>query len=324
MFALLRSKFYGIALAVPFFVVGSVVDLQAAPFDRFRDCDVCPEMIELPLGEFMMGAPEGESQQQVHFSNGSWQRVTPENPYIAYHEGPVHRVEIDVPFAMGVNEVTFEEWMACVADGGCNGYIPDPTELVLLDDGQIHEAEAVGRHPVRRVSFVDALSYLSWLNQKLGVNAYRLPTEAEWEYAARAGTQTAFAQGDWVTPDQVNFNGETTAENLNIPDLGYVSRWMPVPVDRLDAANLWGLRHMSGNIGEMTMSCWSPRHLGLATSSAYLEAAEGAASCAYNMRKGGDYGLLMDGSRLGARTKFGRETRVKMLGFRVVQQLPDR
>lgn len=270
-----------------------------------------------------MGAPAGESQQQVHFFNGRWRRATPENPYIAYHEGSVHAVKIDVPYALSINEVTYDEWMACVVDGGCNGYIPDPTELVMLTDGTIHEVVADGLHPVMRVSFDDALTYVAWLNRKLNQDLYRLPTEAEWEYAARAGTQTPFAQGDWVAPDQVNFNGTMTAENLEMPDLGYVERWMSVPVHRLDAANEWGFRHMSGNVAELTMSCWANRHVGLNTQSAYIALAMSESDCMYVVGKGGASSELMDGSRLGTRTKSDRTLRLQIIGFRVLRTIPS-
>ncbi len=268
-----------------------------------------------------MGAPEGESRQQFHFFDGQWQRATEESPYIAYHEGPVHRVEIDMPYALGVNEVTYEEWMACVTDGGCNGYVPDPTARVLLHDGSVHKVDAVGRHPVMRVSYEDALEYVAWLNEKLDINTYRLPTEAEWEYAARAGTQTPFAQGDWVTPEQVNFNGKATAENLDIPELGYLHRWMTVPVDELDAANGWGFRHMSGNLREVVSSCWSDQHKGWARSSEYLSEVNDEDPCAFRVSKGGSYGLSMDQSRLAVRTTIATDVRLPMIGFRVARDL---
>ncbi|MDX8351155.1 formylglycine-generating enzyme family protein [Cognatiyoonia sp. IB215182] len=309
----------------PFFLILLLAFFAAPvwsePLERFRDCDVCPEMIELPLGELMMGAPEREARQQFHFFDGEWQRANEENPYIAYHEGPVHRVEIDVPYALGVNEVTYDEWMACVDDGGCNGYVPDPTARVLLDDGSIHKVDAVGRHPVMRVSIEDASAYVTWLNEKLGIDVYRLPTEAEWEYAARAGTQTPFAQGDWVTPEQVNFNGKATAENLDIPDLGYVQRWMTVPVDALDAANAWGFQHMSGNLREVVSSCWSNRHKGWARSSDYLDEVTGEMSCRFRISKGGSFNLLMDQSRVAVRVRIATDVRLPMIGFRVARDL---
>ena len=100
-------------------------------------------------------------------------------------EGPQHRVTIE-PFAMGKTEVTFAEWDACVTAGGCNGYKPP-------DQGW-----GRGSRPVINVSWEDAKEYLSWLSQHTG-KRYRLPSEAEWEYAARAGTTTRYAFGDAIT-----------------------------------------------------------------------------------------------------------------------------
>ncbi len=294
---------------------------NAAPLDTFRDCDVCPEMIELPLGEFMMGAPEGESRNNFHFFEGVWQRATPDQPFIALDEGPVHKITIDIPIAMGRNEVTYEEWTACVNDGGCNGYVPNSTAAVLLEDGTIQEVPAIGNHPVMRVSYYDALSYADWLNSKVGADVYRLPTEAEWEYAARAGTQTPFAQGELVTPDQVNYNGKATAENLGEIDDDYVLRWMTVPVDELDAANSWGLRHMSGNVSEVTMSCWSPRHRLWFSSKMHLEENLRTSSCARRVSRGGGYSLLMDESRVAAREPIGPDVRLPTDGFRILREM---
>ena len=122
--------------------------------EPFRDCAECPEMAVVPAGSFLMGAPETEYYPR------------------ADQERPVHRVTIDKPFAIGVYEVTFQEWDACVADGGRKrGHIP-------RDQGWGRE-----RRPVINVRWQDAQAYVAWLSQKTGL-VYWLPTEAEWEYAA--------------------------------------------------------------------------------------------------------------------------------------------
>ncbi len=181
-------------------------EANVVPLEVFQECDVCPEMIALPLGKFLMGGPPGESRLNVHLNANPMRMATPEDPYIAYQEGPIHTVMIDIPIAMGRNEITHDQWMACVDDGGCGGHIPQ--SCILQKDAPC--AEVTGSHPVVDVSHADAVAYTQWLNEKVGVNAYRLPTEAEWEYAARSGTTTAFAQGDEITTDQANFNGTAT------------------------------------------------------------------------------------------------------------------
>jgi len=183
---------------------------EVAPLEVFQDCDVCPEMIALPLGGFLMGGPPGESKRNFHWDKKGRRPATPDDPYIAHHEGPVHKVEIDIPVAVGRNEVTRDQWMACVEDGGCGGYVPEDFHI----GNSFERIQLTGNHPVNDVSYLDALAYTGWLNKKLGIDAYRLPTEAEWEYAARAGTQTPFAQGQEVTTDQANFHAKPTEEML--------------------------------------------------------------------------------------------------------------
>jgi formylglycine-generating enzyme required for sulfatase activity len=256
--------------------------LACEPLSVFKDCDICPEMIELPLGEFVMGARESEWLVNIVFHDGRFVRATPDIPYVEENEGPRHAVTVDLPIAMGLNEVTYGEWIACVEDGGCNGHIPDlevgytgPPEEILrsvTDKRFVYTPAQDGiflaiasdtwlkmtdDHPVIYVSFNDAMAYVAWLNRKLGTEAYRLPTEAEWEYAARAGTTTRFAQGENLTSAQANFSGFETGKQLieDRPDLR--SMGFPIPVKELDAANPWGLRHMSGNVGEMTLSCYT-------------------------------------------------------------------
>ena len=125
--------------------------------ERFRDCDACPEMVVVPAGTFLMGAPESEVESHDY-------------------ERPVHAVTVP-SFAVGAYEVTFEEWDACVAGGGCGGYRPEDWE----NWGR-------GRRPVIHVSWDDAQSYVEWLSSRTG-ERYRLPSESEWEYAARAVRQ---------------------------------------------------------------------------------------------------------------------------------------
>ena len=138
----------------------------------FKDCAVCPEMVVLPAGSFMMGSTAGEEGR------------------VDDREGPRREVTIARSFAVGKFEVTFAEWDACVAEGGCK-HRPD-------DRGW-----GRGRQPVINVSWDDATTeYLPWLSRKTG-KAYRLLTEAEWEYAARGKTSTRYWWGDQASREAI-------------------------------------------------------------------------------------------------------------------------
>ena len=289
--------------------------------EMFQECAVCPEMIVLPMGSFTMGAPLEQSEQLANTFPYNFEILSnPDMPRLEglEQEGPEHEVIIDIPIAMGRNEITQDEWIACVDDGGC---LPaDPKMLAITGPGQTGWITLEGRHPVIHVSYLDILAYVDWLNGKVGAEVYRLPTEAEWEYAARAGTTTRFAQGDTLSPDQANFSRVGTERVQGVPRPELTNRGAPLPVDELDAANGWGLRHMSGNVRERTMSCWSERHLGLPTSSAYLAAAQEVSSCR-RVGKGGAYSSAEDLSRPANRGSAREDARLGKAGFRLLRQL---
>ena len=305
-------------------------NVQAEPFDIFQDSDVCPEMVEMPLGDFLMGTPQSEFERTDDYIDLVGD---PPNPDIAQaviehfflaKEIPVHTVEIDVPFAIGRNEVTYDQWMACISDGGCNGYVP---EVVVrsVRAGELFKPilHVTGSYPVLDVSYLNAVAYTDWLNLQIGTEAYRLPTEAEWEYAARAGTQTMFAQGDDVTPDQVNYRDIIQLDDrAQLPPETIVTD-LPVPVEELDAANPWGLRHMSGNAREWTSTCFIRPYEMSPLSSIYLEKVNEAISCARSMR-----GAAFDQPRHRTRVaaayiSFPETFQTRSTGLRVVRNLAD-
>ncbi len=318
-----------------------------APLERFRDCAECPEMIELPLGEFVMGAPDDEFRTIVYFTEQGVQFATPEKPYVPENEGPQNRVVVDIRIAMGKNEVTFDEWMACVNDGGCGGYTPPKTigpngtpeaiQRALTDPRFIHTPSEIdiasvsgnpenlllsGRYPVIGVSYLDAVAYTQWLNQKLGTDAYRLPTEAEWEYAARAGTTSRFAQGFEPTPEQANISGEATEQELQQERVDLRTLGHPVPVDELDAANPWGLRHMSGNVSEITMSCYlaDTKHLpAWGTTREWL--VQSVDESCDRARRGGEFLSGMFRARVAWRMGIAETLRLQSVGFRIVKEI---
>lgn len=174
----------------------------------------------LPGGTLTMGSPANEKHRVVT-------------------EGPQRQVTIE-PFAIGKHEVTFAEWDACVAGGECNGYRPD--------DGSTGDRRT---QPVINISWQEAQAYVSWLAKQTG-KPYRLPTEAEWEYAARAGTTTPFWFGKTPSTAQANYDGRTRyGPGSRIGEY----RRQTVPVGSLPA-NPWGLYEMHGNVWELVEDCW--------------------------------------------------------------------
>src|SRR5262249_28220608 len=139
------------------------------PGDRFLECASCPEMVVIPAGDFMMGSEEDEDEK------------------------PVHKVAIAKPFAIGRFSVTFDEWDGCIAHGGCTH------RLVDYSWGR-------GRQPVIYMNWDDIKEYVAWLSEQTG-KTYRLLTEAEWEYAARAGTTTRYPWGEDIGNGNANCDG---------------------------------------------------------------------------------------------------------------------
>jgi formylglycine-generating enzyme required for sulfatase activity len=194
------------------------------PKDVFKECDECPEMVVVPAGSFTMGSPKSE----------------PRSTY----EDPQHQVTIRKAFAVGKFAATFDEWDACVADGGCNDYRPS-------DRGW-----GRGRQPVINVSWDDAKAYVAWLSRKTG-KAYRLLSEAEREYATRAGKTTPFWWGSSITPRQANYDG-TYVYNKGAKG---ENRQKILPVDAFEP-NPWGLYQVHGNVWDWVEDCWHDSYQG--------------------------------------------------------------
>jgi formylglycine-generating enzyme required for sulfatase activity len=240
--------------------------IRVLPLQTFRDCDVCPEIVVQPGGAFLMGSPENEEGRDTD-------------------EGPQHEVTIQ-PFAIGKHEVTFEEWDACVSAGGCNSYRPD-------DQGW-----GRGRRPVINVSWRDARAYCEWLAKETG-KPYRLPSEAEWEYAARAGTTTRYAFGDEITEKEANFR-----ENV-----GKTTEVGAYP------ANAWRLYDMHGNVWEWVEDVWHDSYVGApADGSAWIESsAEAGAS---RVLRGGSWRTFALRVRSASRRADPPDNRYDNLGLR--------
>ena len=195
------------------------------PGNEFQDCPQCPVMVVLPTGEYEMGSPPVDQGRP-------------------YDEGEFRHVIISKPFAVGKFEVTFDEWDACVRDGKC----------AELDD----EGWGRGRRPAINVTWTEADRYTKWLSRTTG-KTYQLLTEAEWEYAARAGAGNARFFG--LKPDAV-------CEYANVYDrtahVEHDFRWKFLPCDDGYAVtapvgsfkpNAFGLHDMLGNVWEWTEDC---------------------------------------------------------------------
>ena len=203
---------------------GVAASLQ--PGQEFKDCDKCPVMVVVPAGEFVMGSPDDEGPDRNN------------------DESPQHKVTIARPFAVGKYEVTFTEWDACVAGGGCQ------TNKQPRDQGWDR-----GRRPVINVSWSDAKAYVAWLGKITG-KSYRLLTEAEWEYAARAGTTTPYSTGPIITTQQANFSGKETWRD----DEAKGNRGQDVEVGSLPA-NAFGMHEMHGNVAEWVEDCYTGSYI---------------------------------------------------------------
>lgn len=259
--------------------------------ERFRDCDACPEMVVVPAGSYMMGSPVSEE--------GRWDV-----------EGPPHRVTIGAPFAVGVYEVTFANWDACVRAGGCGGYRPD-------DQGW-----GRGNRPVVAVGWEDAQTYVRWLSQETG-EQYRLLSESEWEYVARAGTTTARYWGESQSGQCRHGNGADAAARAAFPDppdsffIGCSDTHAQTAPVGLFQPNAFGLYDILGNVWEWTEDCWNESYSGApADGSAWREG-----DCSRRVSRGGSWHNGPEVLRAAFRFGGSAGLRNSDLGFRVARTM---
>lgn len=246
------------------------------PGAAFADCRDCPEMVVIGPGTTV----EGSSAKE--------RKALGVLPIFDRMEEPRHTVTIRYRFAVGRYEVTFAEWDACVADGGCNGYTP-------RDAGW-----GRGRRPVMNVNFADAQSYVEWLSRRTG-QRYRLLSEAEWGYAARGGTRTWYPSGNALGPDDASFGNanDRTSE---------VGAYPP---------NRFGLHDVVGNVAEWVQDCHHDDYIGAPTDgSAWL-----TGPCTLRNVRGGGWSLQAWSVRVSQRIGDPPGARNDHLGFRVARDL---
>jgi len=219
------------ALVVPVGALPPERERALKPKDSFKECDGCPVMVTMPAGSFTMGSPANEPQRGPD-------------------EGPQQQIAIRQTFAVGRSEVSFDEWSACLAEGGCNAYRPG-------DYGW-----GAGKRPVINVSWTDAQAYVKWLSQKTGA-PYRLLSESEREYVARGCTSpscpsTPFWFGKEISPARANYDWRYSYD-------GSAKAQPPRRTVATDASepNPFGLLHVHGNVWEWVEDCWNASLAGL-------------------------------------------------------------
>jgi formylglycine-generating enzyme required for sulfatase activity len=295
------------AVAQPPVTRSQSLALPAPPGQPFTDCPDCPEMVVVPAGRFKLGSAASDGNHRVN-------------------EGPQTEVTIALPFALMTTEVTRDDYAAFVLDTrresekGC--FIADGGDGVSDPNADFMRPgiEQSGRHPVVCVSWTDAQDYAAWLSQKTG-QRYRLPSEQEFEYAARAGRNGSWPWGE--EPFAKNgcraanvFDASAKAKYPGIEDGlpcddGFAQT---APVDAL-AANAFGLKGMIGNVWEWVADCYHPTYAGAPSDgSAWIED-----GCSERGTRGSGYLNNAWQSRFAMRDKSGPNSREATLGFRLAR-----
>jgi len=245
----------------------------ATPGSEFKECAIgCPVMIVVPAGKFIMGSSETEADREAS-------------------EGPRHEVTIAEPLAVSKFKATFEEWDACAAAAACPG---------------ASEIWGRGLMPVINVSWVDAQNYIGWL-VKLTGKPYRLLSEAEWEYCARAGANTRYFWGDEPGVRNANCNG--CGSQWDLEQTAPVGSFKP---------NAFGLYDMHGNIWEWVEDSWHGNYTGAPTNgSAWLQGGQAV----FRVIRGGSWRNESELLRAAVRDRRNIHVRFDTLGFRVARTL---
>ena len=249
----------------------------------FRDCPVCPEMVVVPAGEFLMGSPESEAGRSSN-------------------EGPQRKVTMRA-FAIGKFEVTFAQWDACAAEGGCKHRPHDE------DWGR-------GRRPVINASWHDATQFVAWLSRKTG-KTYRLPAEAEWEYAARGITKASEPHPPFSTGATINYKQANYDANFTYGD-GKMGLYRQKTVDIGSfPRNAFGLHDMHGNVWEWVQDCYRDSYQGAPTDGSAVVSSD----CNLRILRGGSWNYFPRLLRSAYRYATAPDIRLDMVGFRVASSL---
>ena len=253
---------------------GTDLKMIAGRFER----ENLPEMVAIPAGSFWMGGPPPEGSED---QENPWRR----------------RIELE-GFYLSSTEITFGMWDACVRDEGCSH---NPSD----------RGWGRGDRPVMNVSWEDAQEFVAWVNANTD-GGYSLPSEAQWEYAARAGTTTAFSTGDQITTEQANFKGSDTYIGSSVG----IYREQTVPVGSFEP-NAWGLYDMHGNVWEWTQDCWNTDLSDHPSNGAALESGD----CEQRVRRGGSWLSKPEVLRSANRNWNSSSARSSYFGFRLLKTL---
>jgi len=274
---------------------GSVADIP--PGATFRDCDHCPEMVVVPPGSFLMGSPPTEAGR---FPD----------------ESPQHRVTFAHEFAVGKFPVTRAEFARFVQE---SGYRAGPGCLIRKFGGWIDDPKAdwrtpgfkqTGGDPVVCMNVDDAMAFAAWLSRKTGY-AYRLLAEAEWEYAARAGSSDAYPWGAKADHDHANFGVDPCCE----PVIEGRDRWLNTSPAGSFPPNAFGLYDMHGNAWQWTQDCWHRNYDRAPTDgSAWI-----SGSCVDRVLRGGSWNCSAATVRSAEREVHDASGRYAVVGFRVAR-----
>ena len=265
-FAKGRFGVLSVACFAAFASVSAAYAAEHLPGETFRDCEACDEMVVAPAGDFVMGSSAKPSTS------------------------PPHKVTLRKDFAIGRREVSFAEWDRCAAAGACAYTPPD-------------QGWGRGDRPVVNVSWMDAKQYVVFLSKETG-QTYRLPTEAEWEYSARAGTTTTFWWG-----------AEAGQGHARCADCGdKILRTLPVGSFR---PNAFGLYDTSGNAAEWVEDCWSPSYVGAPADGTVWTSGD----CSLRVLRGGSFLDKTTGIASAARFRYDNDVRYYANGFRVARDL---
>ena len=250
-------------------LLASVVTISVHASSTLRDCEDCPEMVIVPAGVFQMGNLSGNGLE---------------------NENPPREVSIDSPFAVSISEITYAEWDACVKDEGCT-HVPS-------DDNWGRCKRAVGY-----VSWLDANEFVEWISEKSG-HRYRLLSEAEWEYMARAGTSKEYPWGDEFE------KGKAVCLSCGVGSV------MTIEVSQLPP-NGFGIYDTVGSQKEWVQDCWNNDHESAPANSV----ARTDGDCNRRVVKGGSWydtaRFIRSASRAGPPIK----SREDVIGFRVARDL---